>query len=103
MLCYVHNLLLYYDVIGLYDIKTPFPVSFPSYVYYISRDANKPHRGGICSLIMQHLNCFVTELNITVTDQVWFKLKCVPDVLLCFCNVPPHDSPYFSLTLLINV
>ena len=100
---YVHNLLLNYDVIGLYEIKTPLSVSFPGYVSYISRDANNPHRGGTCVLIKQHLSCYVTELDATITDQVWFKFKCIPDVLFGFCYVPPSDSPYFSLTLLSNI
>lgn len=100
---YVYNLLLNYDVICLYEIKTPLSVSFPGYVSYISRDANNPHRGGTCVLIKQHLNCYVAELDVTCTDQVWFKLKCIPDVLFGFCYVPPPDSPYFSLTLLSNI
>lgn len=87
----------------MYEIKAPFPVSFPGYVFYISRDVSNPHMGGTCVLIKQHLHCCVTNVYVTITDQVWFKLKCVPDVLLGFCCLPPPDSPYFSLALLISI
>ncbi len=95
----VYNLLLNYDVIALYEIKASLPVSFPGYVSYVSRDVNNPHREGTCVMIKQHLNCDVIGLDVSIIDQVWFKLKCVPDVLFGFCYVPPPYSPYFSLAL----
>ncbi len=54
-------------------------------------------------MIRQHLNCDVIELDASITDQVWFKLKCVPDVLFGFCYVPPPDSTYFSFALLSSI
>ncbi len=78
-------------------------MSVPGYVSYISRDANNPHRGGTCVLIKQNLNCDVIELDVSTADQVWFRFKCVPDVLFGFCYVPPPDSPYFRLALLRGV
>ncbi len=90
------------DIIALYEIKTSLPISFPGYVSYTSRDLSNSHRGGTCVLVKQCFDHEVSELDISIIDQVWFKLKCFPDVF-GFCYVPPSDSPYFNHTLFSNM
>ena len=100
---YVSNTLFGCDVICLYEIKTPLPVSFPGYVSYVSRDQRNPHRGGTCVLVKQCLDSQMSEVDVAIVDQVWFKLRCVPGVVFGFCYVPSSDSPYFNHVLLSSV
>ena len=93
-----------FDVVllSLNEIKTQCQISVPGYLSIVSRDSAHPHRGrgGTCELVKDHLRPYVTEIDASVPDQVWFKLKCVPDTLFGFCYLPPPDSPYFSYVAL---
>ena len=42
----VQQLLLQYDVICLYEVKTKMNISFPGYVVYRSLESTSTHRGG---------------------------------------------------------
>ena len=92
----VLKMLQEFDIVSINEIKTPRFVSLPGYVSYISRDRNNPHRGGTCVFIKHHLSQFVTDVDVSIVDQVWFKLSCATGVLFGCCYVPPPDSPYFS-------
>ena len=95
--------LLKYDVVNLNEIKTDLQVFLPGYESYMNYDKRNPHRGGTCVLIMQHLCKNVTELHITIKDQVWLKLSCVPCIIYGFGYVPPSVSPYFDYALLCSI
>ncbi len=45
----------------------------------------------------------MSQVDISMRDQVWLRLECGPGVLFGFCYVPPIDSPYFDCTLLSNI
>ena len=92
----VELLLNCYDIICLNEIKTNLPILFPGYVSYVSYDQANGNRGGTCAFIRQYLNKQVFNMDISIADQIWFKLKCVPGVLFGACYVPPADSEYFS-------
>ena len=92
----VLKMLQEFDIVSINEIKTPRCVSLPGYVSYISRDRNNPHRGGTCVFIKHHLSQFVIDVDVSIVDQVWFKLSCATGVLFGCCYVPPPDSPYFS-------
>ena len=94
----VMEMMQYYDIVSLNEIKTSLPVLFPGYVSYISCDKDYAHRGGTCVLIKQHLNRYVLDVDVSIVDQVWFRLACVPGVLFGCCYVPPPDSPYYDQT-----
>ena len=86
---HVQTVLSYYDIVCLNEIKTSLPVSFPGYVSYISLDKKNGNRGGTCVFIKQYLKMYVFDADLSITDQVWFKLKCVPGILFGACYVPP--------------
>ena len=73
-------------------------MSFAGYFPIISRDNKNKNRGGTCVLIKNHLSSDVTDVDTSIPDQVWLRLRCVPDVLFGFVYIPPSDSPYFSET-----
>ena len=92
----VESLLSNYDIICLNEIKTSLPVLFPAYTSYVSYDKSNGNRGGTCVFIKQYLNNYVYDMDKSIADQVWFKLKCVPGVLFGACYIPPSDSEYFN-------
>ena len=99
----VQNFLLDYDVICLNEIKTSLPVHFPGYIAYVSRCMGAEHRGGTCIFVRRWLSAYVTIVDLSISDQVWLRIDCVPNVLFGFCYIPPSDSPYFNLSLLSSI
>ena len=96
----VESVLRCYDIICLNEIKTSLSVSFPGYIPYISYDKANGNRGGTCVFIKRYLMMYVFDVDLSIADQVWFKLKCVPGVLFGACYIPPSDSEYFSYSQL---
>ena len=99
----VELLLNSYDVICLNEIKTNLPVSFPGYVSYVSYDHSNGNRGGTCVFIRQYLSKEIFDVDMSIADQIWFRLKCIPGVLFGACYIPPADSEYFSYTQLSKI
>ena len=93
---HVESVLNVYDIICLNEIKTKLSVSFPGYVSYISYDKVNGNRGGTCVLIKDYLKRYVFDMDVSIADQVWFRIKGIPGVLFGACYVPPSDSEYFS-------
>ena len=100
---HIESVLSCYDIICLNEIKTSLSVSFPGYVSYISFDKSNSNRGGTCVLIKQYLKMYIFDVDVSIADQVWFKLKCVPGVLFGACYVPPSDSQYFNYSQLSSI
>ncbi len=100
---HVQSILNRYDIICLNEIKTNLPVFLPGYASYVSYDKEKYNRGGTCVFVRNSLNSYIYDMDKETTDQVWFKLKCVPEVLFGACYVPPSDSEYFSYAQLSNI
>ena len=94
--CTVLAWICQYDIVSLNEIKTDMAVSLPGYVGYRNTQQNLAHRGGTVVFVKNHLSQFVSSVDLSVDDQVWLKLDCVPTVLFGFCYVPPSDSPYFT-------
>ena len=95
----VYNFLLYYDLICLNEVKTPLHVGIPGYVSYKSKAGTgeaASRRGGTVVLVRNYLSSQVYNVDLSITDQVWLRLRCVPDVMFGFCYIPPSDSPYFN-------
>ena len=78
-------------------------MSFPGYISIISRDKSNTSRGGTCVLVRNQLTADLSDVDLSIPDQVWFKLKCVPEVLFGFVYIPPSDSPYFNETSLSSI
>ncbi len=85
-----------YDIISLNEIKTDLSVDLPGYVGFRKIQKTQSHRGGTIVFVRNCLSQFVSCVDVSVDDQVWLSLECVPTILFGFCYVPPSDSPYFS-------
>lgn len=85
-----------YDIISLNEVKTDLSISLPGYVAFRKIKNDSLHRGGTIVFIRNCLSHYVSCVDVSVDDQVWLSLECVPKILFGFCYVPPTDSPYFS-------
>ncbi len=100
---HVESMLINYDIICLNEVKTNLPVFFPGYTSYVSCDIENYNRGGTCVFVKNSLNSYVFDVDNNTVDQVWFKLKCVPEVLFGACYIPPSDSEYFNYANLSKI
>ena len=91
------DLLLEYDIIYLYEIKTAYPFSVPGFLCFRSLVIpGEELRGGVAVLVKEWIfENYLYDIN-QLRDQVWFRLHLLPDLLLGAIYIPPHDSPYFS-------
>ena len=71
-------------------------MSFAGYFALNIRDKKIKNRWGTCVLIKNHLSSDVTDIDTSIPDQVWLRLRYIPEVLFGFVYIPPSDSPYFS-------
>ena len=88
-----------FDIIYLQEIKTSYPFSVAGFSCIRSKiiDAEEL-RGGVAVLIKNYLfDSYVYDVN-ELKDQLWFRLRPLPDLLLCVIYIPPHDSPFFTNT-----
>ncbi len=92
----VQEFLLKYDIIGLNEVKTASSVSFPGYFTYRSAVRGSKERGGTVLLVKNYVSHLVAEIDTSIEEQIWGKLKCAPKILFGFCYIPPADSQYYS-------
>ena len=91
----VQSLLLWYDVIGLNEVKTKAKVSLPGYVSYKSDNCGH-NRGGTVVLIRRRLTDSIVSIDTTMKDQVWILLSVLYNIIIGFCYIPSSDSQYFD-------
>ena len=92
----VQQLLLQYDVICLYEVKTKMNISFPGYVVYRSLASTSTHRGGTVLFVKNCLNKMISNVDVSKCDQLWVQFSFMPRIMFCFAYVPPADPPYYS-------
>lgn len=92
----VQSFFIHYDIININEIKTPLPLSVPGCKCCKSVHVEGEHRGGTAVFIKNYLTHFITNMDQSVTNQVWVQFSCVKGVLFGFCSIPPSDSPYFN-------
>ena len=95
--CNVYNYLANYDIISLNETKC-LNLSVPGYVSYSSKCVKGAAalRGGTVVLVKNYLASQVYNYDNSMTDQVWFQIKCIPSVIFGFCYIPPSESTYFN-------
>ena len=98
----VSNFLCTYDIICLHEIKTPMRISFPGFMCYRSCGENQ-HRGGCAVLLKNWLRDEVLKVSFPVADSVWMNLRCLQDVTIITCYLPPSDSPYHSFAPITEI
>ena len=61
------------------------------------------NRGGTFLLVKKCLEKFMFDVDISTSDQIWFRFRFMPDVLFGACYIVPNDSPYYSDVFFANV
>ncbi len=74
-----------YDIISLNEIKTNLNVSLPGYVSFRKIKKDSSHRGGTIVFVKNSLSQYVSCVDVSVDDQVWLSLECVPEIIFGFC------------------
>ena len=54
------------------------------------------NRGGTAVLVKNCLDELLLDVDTSVVDLVWLKLRIVPNVLFGFVYIPPNGSTYYS-------
>ena len=89
---WIHN----YDIIFLCETATNVVFSVPGY-HVITGKTTVPNRGGVVILVKNYLYEYITAVDITVNDQIWFAFSFMPSVLFGGCYIPPSDSRYYDV------
>ena len=95
---HVSNYLSNFDIISLNEVKTPITISLSGYICVKSKHVSgaASRRGGTVVMIKNYLACQIYNVDSSIIDQVWLRVRCVPDVVFGFCYIPPSDSTYFT-------
>ena len=84
-----------HDIVFLCETKTDLQITFPGYEVINGRTCT-PIRGGVILLVKQYLYNWITDIDITANDQIWFRLAPLPGVLFGGFYIAPHDSIYYE-------
>lgn len=85
-----------FDVISLSELKCNAQLNVPGFSTIRSLDGNaQDRRGGLVVLVKWRLVESIYNVD-RQEDQVWFKLRSLPDLCIGACYIPPNDSPYFK-------
>ena len=75
----------------------------PGFVPVVSKNDSPSHRGGLAVLFKHSIYPDVYDIDKSVPEQVWFKLKSIPTVQFCGAYVAPSDSPYSNASSLAQI
>ena len=91
-----------HDIVFICETGTNLPINVPGFntIYGNTLVAN---RGGVIFLIKNYLYNMISEVDISVNDQIWFALKCFPSVIFGGCYIPPADSIYYNEHGIANI
>ena len=79
----VQKFLLECDIISLSETKTQLNVSLPGFVTFRRVNSVSSHRG-VVVMVKNYLANHVTNIDYSTNDQIWLKLRCVPNVIFAF-------------------
>ena len=83
-----------HDVIFLYELRSNSSFTVPGFHVYMNAERRG---GGIAVLIRNQIISTVTKIDLTIYNQCWLEMKCLPGIAIAGCYFPPPDSPYHSL------
>ena len=83
------------DIVLLCETHTNRKLTFPGYKAIYGVNEN-PLRGGVIVFVKFHLAKYLTDIDTSEQDQVWFCFTFLPGVQFGGCYIPPSDSTYYS-------
>ena len=84
-----------HDIVVLSETHRKTVKHAPGFIGYA---ANNPHssRGGLAVLFSQAIHTDLVEVKTDLQEQIWFKLRSVPNVVFCGAYIAPSDSAYYT-------
>ena len=98
----VKEWVLKHDIVLLSETKSDVKFTVSGYKVIYGKTINA-HRGGVALLVRNALFKYITDIDVTVIDQIWFRLTSMPSVLFGGCYVTPSDSPYYEENSIANI
>lgn len=68
----------------------------PGFIPIVADNESSNHRGGVVVLFKYSIYSEVYSVDKSVPEQVWFRLRSVPNVQFCGAYGAPSDTPYFK-------
>ena len=85
-----------HDIVVLSEIHRATVKHAPGFIPIIANNPSPNHRGGLVVLFKYSIYPEVFNIDKTVPEQLWFRLRSVPDVQFCGAYIAPSDSLYFN-------
>ena len=84
-----------HEIVLICETHTNKKLTFPGYKAIYGVNEN-PLRGGVIVFVKNHLAQYITNIDTSEQDQIWFRFTFLPSVQFGGCYIPPSDSTYYS-------
>ena len=85
-----------HDIVFLSELKHSYPIELSNFKYLRSTFLpEESKRGGIGVFFKKYIWPDIYNLRI-LNDQIWFKIRNIPNTIFGAVYIPPRDSPYFK-------
>ena len=85
-----------HDIVVLSEIHCAKVNHAPGFIPIVAKNISPNHRGGLAVLFKYSIYSEVYNIDKSVPEQLWFKLRSVPGVQFCGAYVAPSESRYFN-------
>ena len=83
-----------HDIIVLSEIHRATVKHAPGFVPIVAKNDSPTYRGGLAILFRHSIYPEVYDIDKSVPEQIWFKLRSIPTVQFCGVYIAPADSLY---------
>ena len=85
-----------HDIVVLSEIHRATVKHAPGFVPIVANNTSPNHRGGVAVLFKYSIYNEVFNIDKSVSEQLWFRLRSVPGVKFCGAYIAPSESQYFN-------
>ena len=85
-----------HDIVVLSEIHRATVKHAPGFIPVVANNISPNHRGGLVVLFKYSIYNDVYNIDKSIPEQLWFKLRSVPGVQFCGAYIAPSDSKYFN-------
>ena len=85
-----------HDIVVLSEIHRATVKHAPGFVPVVANNISPNHRGGLVVLFKYSVYNDVYNIDKSVPEQLWFRLRSVPGVQFCGAYIAPSESQYFN-------
>ena len=85
-----------HDIVVLSEIHRATVKHAPGFIPIVANNPSPNNRGGLVVLFKYSVYPEVFDIDKSVPEQVWFRLRSVPGVQFCGAYIAPSDTLYFN-------